>query len=149
MYPGAEVRGLGLCRLLGFAEPEVRVAARTSCQGRAQGKCNQHQGGEDSALTKHWQHQQCRIDPGAGNSLHIPWQSYHHNWRHWGRCWGQEQKDTSCFIHFKTNMEIKVHHSVGKDKDLPFRREVGSALWSQDLVTNIGDHHPTPDLQQP
>ena len=46
-------------------------------------------------------------------------------------------------------MEIKVHHSVDKDKDLQFRREVGSALWSRELETNIGDHHPTPDLQQP
>ena len=30
-------------------------------------------------------HQLCRRQPGAGNSLHIPWKPYHHHWRHRGR----------------------------------------------------------------
>lgn len=47
-----------------------------------------------------------------------------------------------------TNMEIKVHLSADKSKDLRFQREVGSALWIWDLETNKEDHCPTPGFHQ-
>ena len=54
------------------------AAARISCQGQVQGKCNQFQGEEDLAHIRHWQQQLCRRVPGASNSLHIPWQPDHY-----------------------------------------------------------------------
>ena len=54
-YPTADVIGLGHCGRHGFAEledrphaSEVRGTTSTSCKGRAQGKCNQNQGDENS-----------------------------------------------------------------------------------------------------
>ena len=56
------------------------------------------------------------------------------------------REGTSSVLHFRNNMEIKIHLSVDEDKDLPFQREIGSALCIRDLETNKEDHRPTPDL---